>query len=208
MRSPSPPPRRPRSPVGAALLLTALLVGGVWAQEIVDQFAFGGSLDLYGIVPRDPTRLENVLAAPFLHGDFAHLIANTGPLAVLAFMGALRGVGRFLAANAVIIVLGGGLVWLLGRGGSLHLGASLLVFGYLAYLLGVGWWERTPGAILAALLALFLYGGALWGVLPTNPLVSWEAHLFGFVAGLVAAAWLHGRRPPPQARPYPPPSKF
>ncbi|KEF33392.1 peptidase S54 [Deinococcus sp. RL] len=189
----SPPPRRPRSPVGAAFLLTALLVGGVWAQEVIDQFAFGGSLDLYGIVPRDLARLENVLTAPFLHGDFAHLVANTGPLAVLALMGALRGMGRFLAANAVIIVLGGGLVWLLGRGESLHLGASLLVFGYLAYLLGVGWWERTPGAILAALLALFLYGGALWGVLPTDPLVSWEAHLFGFVAGLVAAAWLHER---------------
>ena len=55
---------------------------------------------------------------------------------------------------------------------------------------------------------LLLYGGVLWGVLPTNPRVSWEAHLFGFVAGLVAAAWLHGRRPPAQTNPYPPPSRF
>ena len=127
---------------------------------------------------------------------FGHLIANTVPLAVLAFMSALRNISRFLAATAVIVVVGGLLVWLFGRGGSTHLGASELVFGYLAYLLGVGWWERTPAAIGIALVALFLYGGILWGVLPTNPVVSWEAHLFGFVGGVIAALLLHGRRPP------------
>ena len=82
-----------------------------------------------------------------------------------------------------------------GRGGSVHLGASELVFGFLAYLLGVGWWERTPVAIGVAVAAFALYGGILWGVLPGNPYVSWEAHLFGFLAGLLAAALLHGRRP-------------
>lgn len=209
MRSPPPsphPPRRRRLPLGGATLLTALLVGGVWAQEIVDQFAFGGALDLYGIVPRDPGRLENVLTAPFLHGGFGHLLANTAPLAVLAFMSAVQGVGRFLVTTGLIVLVGGGLVWLLGRGESLHLGASLLVFGYLAYLIGVGWWERTPGAILAAALALFLYGGALWGVLPTQPGISWEAHLFGFLAGLLAAALGHRRRPAreTQVSPYSP----
>ncbi|GBF06921.1 rhomboid-like protein [Deinococcus aerius] len=178
-----------------AARLTLLLVGLVWGQEVLDQFVFGGTLDGYGIVPRDPGSLSHILTAPFLHGSFGHLIANTVPLAVLAFMSALRGAARFLVATLVIVVVGGLLVWLLGRGGSLHLGASELVFGYLAFLLGVGWWERTPAAIGVAVVALFLYGGALWGVLPTNPLISWEAHLFGFVAGLIAAALLHGRRP-------------
>ena len=193
-RSASPSPR-PRSPVGPAALLTALLIGGLWGQEAVDQFALGGALDSYGILPRDPDRVWHILTAPFLHANFAHLLANTGPLAVLTFMGALRGVRRFLAATLVIVVVGGLLVWLLGRGGSVHLGASELVFGNLAYLLGVGWWERTPLAIAAAAFAFFLYGGVLWGVLPSNPLVSWEAHLFGFMGGLVAAALLHRRRP-------------
>lgn len=192
-----PPPSRPaRSPVVPAALLTTLLIGGLWVQEGVDQFVFGEGLDRYGILPRDPGGLWHVLTAPFLHANFGHLIANTGPLAVLTFMGALRGVGRFLVATLLIMVIGGGLVWLLGRGGSVHLGASALVFGNLAYLLGVGWWERTPGAIGAAALALFLYGGALWGVLPSHPGISWEAHLFGFVGGLIAAALLHRRRPP------------
>ncbi|WP_245872768.1 rhomboid family intramembrane serine protease [Deinococcus planocerae] len=194
-RRPGPDrPRRGSQPVLAAVL-TLLLVGGVWAQEILDQFAFGGALDGYGILPRDPGSVTNVLTAPFLHGGFGHLIANTVPLAVLAFMSALRGAWRFLGATLVIVVVGGFLVWLLGRGGSLHLGASALVFGYLAYLIGVGWWERTPGAVVIALVAVFLYGGAIWGVLPSNPLISWEAHLFGFLAGLLAAALLHRRRP-------------
>ncbi|SMB94308.1 rhomboid family intramembrane serine protease [Deinococcus hopiensis] len=196
-RLPSTAPRPPSpSPVRSAALLTALLVGGLWGQETVDQFALGGSLDRYGILPRDPASVWHVLTAPFLHYGFAHLIANTGPLTVLTFMGALRGVERFLAATLVIVVVGGLLVWLLGRGGSVHLGASELVFGFLAYLLGVGWWERTAPAIGAAAFALFLYGGVLWGVLPTNPVISWEAHLFGFVAGLIAAALLHRRGVP------------
>ncbi|CAM4433220.1 rhomboid family intramembrane serine protease [Deinococcus marmoris] len=202
MRSPPPPTRRPQSPlapgrpqIGPALWTTAALISLVWVQEIVDLFGFGGGLDYYGIKPRVPGTFWHVLTAPFLHYGFPHLIANTVPLAVLAFMSAVRGVGRFVAVTLVIAVVGGGLVWLLARGGSVHLGASELIFGYLAYLLGVGWWERTPAAIGVAVVAAVLYGSIIWGVLPGNPAVSWEAHLFGFLAGLLAAALLHGRRP-------------
>lgn len=212
MRSPPPPVRRPRSSLAQslrtqsplapgrpqivpALWVTAALIAAVWVQEIVDLLAFGGGLDSYGIAPRVPGTFWHVLTAPFLHYGFPHLIANTVPLAVLAFMSAVRGVGRFVAVTLVVAVVGGGLVWLLGRGGSVHLGASELIFGYLAYLLGVGWWERTPAAIGVAVVAGVLYGSILWGVLPGNPAVSWEAHLFGFLAGLLAAALLHGRRP-------------
>ncbi|GAA0497904.1 rhomboid family intramembrane serine protease [Deinococcus depolymerans] len=170
-------------------------MAGIWGQEVADQLLFGGSLDRYGILPRDTGAFWNILSAPFLHAGFGHLMANTVPLAALAFMGAVRGVGRFVAATLIIVLVGGALVWLFGRGGSVHLGASELVFGFLAYLLGVGWWERTPVAIGVAVAAFALYGGILWGVLPGNPYVSWEAHLFGFLAGLLAAALLHGRRP-------------
>ncbi|GGM03080.1 hypothetical protein GCM10010841_09430 [Deinococcus aerophilus] len=172
-----------------------MLVVGVWAQELVDLVVFDGDLDYYGIEPRNPGTFWHVLTAPFLHADFAHLIANTVPLAVLGFMSAVRGVGRFLAVTLLIAVVGGGLVWLFARGDSVHLGASELIFGYLAYLLGVGWWERTPAAVGVAVVAFVLYGGILWGVVPGNPMVSWEAHLFGFLAGVLAALLLHGRRP-------------
>lgn len=186
-----PPQRKP--PVVEAAIVTAVLVGGVWLQELIDLFGFGGQLDYYGIQPRDPQTFWHIFTAPFLHAGLPHLIANTLPLAVLAFMSALRSIGRFLGATFVIVLVGGTLVWLFGRS-STHLGASELIFGYLAYLLGVGWWERTPSAIAIALVALFLYGGIIWGVLPSNPMVSWEAHLFGFIGGLVAALLLHGRR--------------
>ncbi|MBZ9752917.1 rhomboid family intramembrane serine protease [Deinococcus sp. HMF7604] len=202
--SPTAPARR-TSPLRAAAL-TGTLIAGLWVQEVTDLVVFGGDLDQYGIVPREPGTLGHILSAPFLHAGFAHLLGNTVPLAVLAFMSALRGTARFLAALALIVVVGGALVWLLGRGNSIHLGASELVFGLLAYLLGVGWWERTLGAVLVAASAFVLYGGLLWGVLPSNPAVSWEAHLFGFVAGLLAAALLHGRRPPRAGqRPWMPP---
>ncbi|MBZ9713120.1 rhomboid family intramembrane serine protease [Deinococcus multiflagellatus] len=194
---PPPPPRTltSRSGLLPAAGLTTLLLAGLWVQEVADLLIFGGRLDRYGIEPREPGALWHILTAPFLHAGFGHLLANTVPLAALSFMSALRGPWRFLAALLMIVLVGGGLVWLLGRGGSLHLGASELVFGLLAYLLGVGWWERTPLAIGVAVVAFLLYGGMLWGVLPSNPAVSWEAHLFGFVGGLVAAALLHRRRP-------------
>lgn len=191
---PGPAASRRRPPALRAAAVTAALVGGLWAQEIVDTLA-GGRLDAWGIQPRRVDTLWHVLTAPFLHAGFGHLSANTVPLAALTFMSALRGTARFVAATAIIVAVGGGLVWLLGRGGSTHLGASELVFGYLAYVLGRGWWERTPAAAVTALVAGGLYGGLLWGVLPTHPVISWEAHLFGFLAGLLAALLLHGRRP-------------
>ncbi|ASN81199.1 rhomboid family intramembrane serine protease [Deinococcus ficus] len=192
-RAPDVPVSQTRRNVTGAAVTTLGLIAGLWAQELVDLFAFGGRLDSLGIRPRDADTFWHVFTAPFLHGGLGHLVANTVPLAVLAFLSAVRNLWRFLGATLLIVVLGGGLVWLFARGGSLHLGASLLVFGYLGYLLGVGWWERTPAAIGVAVLTFLLYGGLLWGVLPGSPWVSWEAHLFGFLAGLVAAALLHGR---------------
>ena len=163
--------------------LLGRLVGLVWALGL-------GFFWLTGRV--GPGWTSRLLTLGLLGGlAFALLYSTFGvPLAVLAFMTAVRSVSRFLVATFLIALIGGGLVWLFGRGGSTHLGASELVFGYLAYLLGVGWWERTPVAIGVAVAAFALYGGILWGVLPGNPYVSWEAHLFGFLAGLLAAALL------------------
>ncbi|GHF98167.1 rhomboid family intramembrane serine protease [Deinococcus piscis] len=191
---PSSPVKRPQT-VSAALV-TALLIGLIWIQEFIDQLLPGLRLDNLGIWPRDSGSWWHIFTAPFLHGGWGHLIANTVPLATLAFMSAVRSVQRFLAATFIITLVGGGLIWLLARGGSVHLGASILIFGYFAYLLGVGWWERTPAAIGVAVIAAVLYGGILWGVLPTDPRISFEGHLFGFIGGLVAAAMLHRPRPP------------
>jgi len=91
-----------------------------------------------------------------------------------------------IAVNAVIVVLGGALVWLFGSF-AIHVGASGLVFGWFGFLLARGLVDRSFTTLAAAVLVGLLYGSFVWGVLPGQPGVSWEAHLFGAIAGVVAA---------------------
>lgn len=169
------------------------LVGTMWVEEIVDTVAFGGGLDRFGIHPRTTRGLLGIPLAPLLHAGFGHLAANTVPLVVLAFfvMGRRK---RDLAIVSALATLVGGLgVWLVGAANSVHLGASIVVFGYLGYLLSRGIFERRFWSILGSLVVFFLYGGALWGLLPGRPGVSWEGHLFGFLGGVLAARLLAKR---------------
>lgn len=175
------------STLGEGVKLIGTLLAFMWGLEIVDQFLLEGSLDRYGIRPHDMDGLWGVLASPFLHGDFSHLMANSVPFAVLAFLVYARGLAQFLGASLLIIVLGGLGVWLFAGSGSIHIGASGLVFGYLGFLMLVGFFERSVLGILVSLAVGFLYGGILWGVLPGQPGISWQAHLFGFIAGVIAA---------------------
>ena len=68
-----------------------------------------------------------------------------------------------------------------------------LIFGWLTYLLVRGFLTRNGAQIAISIGVLVLYAGVLWGVLPTQPGVSWQAHLGGAVGGVLAAWWLHGR---------------
>ena len=177
---------------GRARVLAGL-VGLMWLEEIADLVLFHGALDAGGIRPRTEAGLWGILLAPFLHADFAHLLANTVPLLVLGWLVLVRGRRDFLWVTAVAVLLGGLGVWLVGGPNTVHIGASGLVFGYLGYLLLRGYWERSLPAILVAVVAGVLYGGALWGVLPLSHGVSWEGHLFGFSGGATAAS-AHRRR--------------
>jgi membrane associated rhomboid family serine protease len=159
-------------------------VGLLWGVELVN-LAFGNQLLRFGIYPRTLEGLRGLIFAPLLHGGLAHLIANTVPLLVLGSLVLLSGRAAFLRATVLVALVGGGLTWLLGRS-AYHVGASGLIFGYLGVLVSKAWHERQPLSILIALAAAALYGGVLWGVLPLTPGVSWEGHLFGFLAGLVA----------------------
>lgn len=175
------------------------LVGLMWLSELADVTIFGGALDLGGIRPRTEAGLWGILFAPFLHAGFAHLVANTGPLLVLGWLVLLRGLRDFLRVTAAAVLVGGLGVWLVGGPGTVHVGASGLVFGYLGYLFLRGYWERSPSAILVAAAAAVLYGGVLWGLLPLVHGVSWEGHLFGFAGGATAASAHLRRRSPPVA---------
>jgi membrane associated rhomboid family serine protease len=175
----------------------AAILGGfaalLWAIEIVDVFVFRGRLNAYGIRPRSLQGLEGILLMPFLHGNFAHLAANTLPFLTLGWLIMLREISDFFIVSAVTILVSGVGVWLTGAPNSIHIGASGLVFGYFGFLLLRGYFERSFTAIFMSLIVGFLYGSLIWGVLPSQPGVSWQAHFFGFVGGAVAAQLL-GRR--------------
>ena len=165
----------------AALLLG--FVGTLWAVELVDLLVFRGGLDFLGIRPRNTEWLWGIVLAPFLHGGLPHLIANTAPLLVLGGLVLLRRRLDYVLVTVIVTLVGGFGVWLFAPRNTVHLGASGVAFGYLGYLIARTWFERSLTSLAIALVAGFLYSGALLGVLPGQRGVSWEGHLFGLLAG-------------------------
>ena len=163
------------------------MVAILWCLEVVDQLLFGGQLDLYGISPRSQTGLRGILFSPFLHGNFRHLSANTVPLVVLGWLIMVRATNDFWWVTAIVMAVSGLGVWLLGAPGTIHIGASGLIFGYFGFLLFRAYFERSATSIALSFLVIFFYGSLIWGVLPLQDGVSWEGHLFGFIGGAIAA---------------------
>ncbi len=190
--SPETSTKWPGWKVGGATILS--FVALLYLLEIVDQVT-GHALDRNGIRPLESDGLKGILFAPLLHADWGHLLANTGPALVLGFLVTLTGIGQFLKATAIIWIVGGLGTWLLGDidGCPLdtnHIGASGLVFGWLAFLLVFGWLSRHLWWIGVSLVVLFVYGGILWGAVPSLSGcggVSWQGHLTGALAGVLAA---------------------
>ena len=170
----------------AALLLGLLAV--MWAIEVVD-FVLPMNLDQFGIRPRTDRGLVGILLCPFLHVGFGHLISNSIPFLLLGGLVMAGGRRQFLLLSLWVTIIGGSGVWLLGGSRTVHLGASLLIFGYLGFLLSRGLVERSIGGVLVSLGILLGYGGMLLGVLPGQPGISWLGHLCGFLAG-IAGAWM------------------
>lgn len=179
-------------------------VAVLWLLEGFDAVLLGGSLDQEGVRPRTDDGLLGVLFAPFLHAGFAHLVANTVPVLVLGYLVLASGLGRGLAATAVIWVVSGLGVWVFSPTFSTTVGASGLIFGWLVYLLMRGFFTRSAWEVFVGIVVFLLYGGALLGVLPGQPGISWQAHLFGAVGGALAAVLLsersRDRRDPGYAR--------
>ncbi|MER0480814.1 rhomboid family intramembrane serine protease [Streptomyces sp. Edi2] len=176
-----------RSRAKPAICLMLGWVALLWLLEGVD-VATGGSLDTFGIQPREPAELLDVVPAAFLHFGFAHLAANTLPLLLLGFVAALRsGVGRLLAVVLLIILASGLGVWFTAAPDSNTAGASGVVFGLFGYLLVRGFIERSALDIGIGLVIGVLYGSILWGALPSDNGISWQGHLFGLIGGVLAA---------------------
>ena len=161
------------------------LVLVIWAVELVN-LALGHRLNVMGIHPRAVAGLPGIVLFPFLHNGIDHVLLNTIPLVILGALVILHGPRVFVEVSVVIILVSGIGVWLFGRSGY-HVGASGLIFGYFGFLVGRAWHERSISSILIAVITIVLYGGILWGILPTRTGISWEAHVFGLLAGILAA---------------------
>ena len=176
-----------------ALLLVAAMVMLMWLTEVVDQIGFG-DLDAYGIRPRDTGGLPEILAAPFLHVGFGHLLSNTVPFLAMGAAIALGGLVRVAVVTLVVALVSGLGTWLVASSDSVHLGASGVVFGYAAYLVVRGLLSRRLAELAVGALVVGVWGvGLLQGLLPQER-ISWQAHLFGAIGGVIAASMLARRR--------------
>ena len=178
---------RPGSRVGTAARTIAAFVVLLYVVEVLDRLFH---LERNGIEPREGDGLDGILWAPLLHGGWLHLVGNTVPLLVLGFMILLSGARLWAEVTAVVWVVAGLGTWLTGGDNTVHIGASSLIFGWLVYLMLRGFFSRRLGQVLLGVVVLVLYGGALLGVLPGQPGISWQGHLFGAIGGGLAAWWL------------------
>ena len=190
---------RSRANFWLAARIASGFVAALWAVDFLNVVL---ELDLQrlGVRPRQFSGLPGILLAPLLHGGLAHLISNSVPLLVL-------GTGMlYLYPNSALMVLpaiylGPGIaVWLCGGTSSVHIGASGLVYGLVAYVFTAGVIRRDRRAIAASMLVYFLYGTLVWGVFPIKPGVSWETHLAAALIGLAMAIVLRHYDIPPRKR--------
>jgi membrane associated rhomboid family serine protease len=183
----------------AAKILLAL-VALMWAVEVVDVIA-DHRLDQYGIEARESDGLDGIVTAPFLHVGFGHLLANTIPFVIMGLLIALEGARRLLGVFAIVALVSGLGTWLVAPEGSIHVGASGVVFGFSTYLIARGWFNRRPSQIAIGLLVVVVWGGALLGGLQPQEGISGQGHLFGAIGGIVAARMLARRDSGPAPAP-------
>ena len=176
--------------VGRTLKAQAVVLGGALA---IMWFVFGmtvlsgGALLSFGVVPRTVLGLRGIFFAPFLHGSFNHLLANSIPFVLLGWLVMLRD-SRHLVPVTLYAMIGSGMMaWLFGASGSVHVGASGLIFGYLGFLMLAGWFARSVSSIVLSIIVTVLWGGIVLGVMPGQAGISWQAHLGGFIGGVMAA---------------------
>lgn len=194
MRTGDVPPLARRAQAG--LITVVGLVAAMWAVFLVNAALGDLLVRTLGIAPRDVDGLDGVVFAPLLHGGVQHLASNTLPLLVLGFLAFLEGARRFVAAIGICWLASGFGTWMFG--GGLTIGASGVVFGLFTYLITRGFYNRDWKQILLAVVLFAAYGSILWGVLPTvGSNISWQAHLFGALGGVLAAFLLKRKRPAP-----------
>lgn len=169
---------------GLSFAITIVLV--LWGVFVLSAIL---PLTKWGIIPRSPSGLIGILASPFLHANWQHLAANSSSIFILSIVLFMFARERVILVMVLLVVFSGVGTWLIGRPGSIHIGASGLIYGIMGYLMSVGFFQRKFKAMIISIFIFVFYGGAIWGVLPSQPYISWEGHLSGFISGIILAKY-------------------
>ena len=170
----------------------AVVAGALWAVQIANAIDDHG-LDRFGLRPRSVAGLWGIVTEPFLHASAWHLLSNTGPFILLGWAVLLSGLRSWLVVTGLVLAIGGVLTWLLAPSG-LIIGCSVLIFGWMGYLLARAYFSRRILWILGAAAVAFFFGGLFAGLIPSiNSESSWQAHVCSFAAGIVTGWLLHPR---------------
>jgi membrane associated rhomboid family serine protease len=180
----------------STVLQFLLIMYGVQIANIITN----NSLKHYGIHPRDASSIWCILTSPFIHSGWGHLLNNTLCFVVFSSLCLMRGTAYYLKVSLFIIIIGGLGVWAFGRP-AIHIGASGWIFGLWSLIIANAWFERSFLNIIVSIAMIVFYGGMIVGVVPTEEKISFEAHLFGAIAGVVASSLFTLKKRAPTSQP-------
>ncbi len=158
------------------------IVGVLWIIQIINALLHY-HLNILGIYPRHILGLIGLPFFSFLHASFNHLFFNSIPLVILLDLLLLGGKQKLICISVSIILISGITTWLFGRR-AIHVGASGVIMGYWGYLLVSAYQYPSITTAVLMLLCLYYFGGLVTNFFPTEERVSWEGHIFGFLAGI------------------------
>ena len=183
-------------PLSKKIQITFIIIALIWLVFMLNSI-LPINLNQYGIIPRTTKGLIGILFAPFLHANLPHIISNSIPLFVLTLSLFLFYEKQAVVVWLGVMLVGGFLVWLLAglfSGSSVHVGASGVIYGLVAFFVASGIYQQSVKAILISIVVIIVYGSLIFGIFPSQPRVSWQGHLFGALAGLWMAYVFRKRR--------------
>lgn len=164
---------------------TLSFIALLWFVKTVE-WALSVDFGVFGIHPRTLKGAFGILAGPLIHGDFMHLLSNSFPLILLG-IGVLYFYNKIAISVFLWIYFVTGIsVWIFARD-AYHIGASGVVYGLVAFIFFSGLFRRDVRSIAIAFTVILLYGGMFYGIIPTDPSISWESHLLGSFTGIFCA---------------------